>query len=87
MSGRSRSMSSGVIIILISQFTTILKTIIYLWKTHRTKYIINESVDAIILEAKIQRKGVESLIELYITPGVSNTVIIVTRDITHRDNI
>ncbi|KAM3143594.1 hypothetical protein pb186bvf_004356 [Paramecium bursaria] len=79
LSGRSRSISSG--------HTTILKTIIYLWKTNRTRYIINETVDAIILEAKITRKGIESLIELYITSGVCNTVIIVTRDITHRDNI
>ncbi|CAD8099674.1 unnamed protein product [Paramecium sonneborni] len=69
------------------QLNTVLKCLIYVFTKKKLRFEINGKVEAMILETNFEVDNNKKLIELIITFGGENILLILARDVVHRKNI
>ncbi|CAD8071964.1 unnamed protein product [Paramecium primaurelia] len=69
------------------QLNTVLRCILYVFTTKKLKFEINGKVEAMIIETSFEIDNNKKQIELIITFGGENILLIIARDVVHRKNI
>ncbi|CAK86681.1 unnamed protein product (macronuclear) [Paramecium tetraurelia] len=70
-----------------SQLNTVLKCLLYVFTTKKLRFEINGKVEAMIVETNFETDNNKKQIELIITFGGENILLIIARDVVHRKNI
>ncbi|CAD8084033.1 unnamed protein product [Paramecium primaurelia] len=69
------------------QLNTVYKCLFYVYNTKKIRFEINGKVDALIIETNFEIDGIKKTVEIIITMGGEDQILMIARDVMHRKNI
>ncbi|CAK89786.1 unnamed protein product (macronuclear) [Paramecium tetraurelia] len=72
---------------LTTQLNTIYKSLLYVYNTKKVRFEINGKVEALIIETNFEIDNTKKTVEMLVTIGGDDLLLVIARDVVHRKNI
>ncbi|CAD8187020.1 unnamed protein product [Paramecium pentaurelia] len=69
------------------QLNTVYKCLFYVFNTKKIRFEINGKMDALIIETNFEIDNIKKTVEIIITMGGEDQILMIARDVMHRKNI